>query len=111
MQHQVTIVHRGPSDDIYGGDTLTEISRITVPGWMQMNAVIETTIGESTVVEWLLILNPSYRDAGADVTIDPPERQDQVEWDGRQFEVEGGASILRTPRGLDHYEVALKEIL
>ena len=111
MQHTVDVVYRAPGSDRYGEGDLVEQSRATVPAWMQMTDRSERDNEESTVVDWLLILNPSYRSEGQPVAIVPPAREDQVVWNARTFEVEGGAMEYRTPpRGVDHYEVRLKEV-
>ena len=119
MRHAVTIIYRtATGSDRYGGDVLEEGSRMTVPGWMQMGSRQESggsqgteALTETTIVDWLLILNPSYRSEGAAVEIVPPSRLDQVLWDGRTFESDGGAMIYnKPPHGVHHYEVALKEI-
>jgi len=111
MQHQVTVVYRAPDvDGRYGQGDLVEQSRATVPGWMQMEGQTEVREGETTVVGWKLLLNPSYRADGVSTTIVPPTAVDAVEWRGRTFRCEGGAMEYRTPRGLHHYENVLEEV-
>jgi hypothetical protein len=119
MRHDVTIVYRTPTGtDRYGGGVLEEASRATVPGLMQMRGRDEASGGvgdssgfETTIVTWLLIVNPSYRSEGSAVPIVPPDRLSQILWDGRTFESEGGAMIYeKPPHGVHHYEVALKEV-
>jgi hypothetical protein len=116
MRHDVTIVYRTPTGtDRYGGGVLEEASRATVPGLMQMRGRDEqsgeSAGNETTIVTWLLIVNPSYRSEGSAVPIVPPDRLSQILWDGRTFESEGGAMIYeKPPHGVHHYEVALKEV-
>lgn len=114
LQHQVTIVYRAPgADGRYGQGDLVETSRVTVPAWMQMENQAEVPIGETTLVTWKLIVNPSYIDDGGNpTTIDPPTPTSLIEWGARTFRCEGGAMEYRTPReAIHHYEAQLVEVI
>ncbi len=114
LRHTLDIVYRDPgTEDRYGTPALTETSRATVQGWMQMTDSTELVEGEAGIVGWRLFLNPTYLVGSTVTPLIPPSAHDLIEYDGRTFEIQGGPmTYLGTRRGtVHHHEVALKEVV
>ena len=114
MRHTLDLVYMDPdTGDRYGTPVLTETSRATVQGWMQMQGQVEETDSTTTTVTWLLALNPTYL-VGTTVTpLVPPRATDKVEWEGRTYRCEGAPMIFKTTRTgeVHHYEQMLMEVV
>lgn len=115
MRDTVTLVYRDPAGtpDRYGDRLPTETSRATVPGWMVPVATTEGgALDERGKADFMLLLNPEWTDQGVQRAIAPPDRTDQVEWDGRTMDVHGEPKAMR--RGgettVHHYEILVREV-
>lgn len=87
--------------DAYGNPQPAEASRVTVRGRLEALSSDELVRDRDTIVaDWRLFLPP-------DVTVGP---FDQIEADGRTFDVWGDPIEQHAPRGLHHLEIRLRRV-
>ena len=114
MRDDLDVVYLDPDTGDRGGTpTLTETSRVTVQGWMQMESQSELQPGENAIVLWKLALNPTYLVGQVVTEMVVPRAQDQIEFEGRTYEMIGAPKTFRGIRRgeIHHYELALKEVV
>ena len=114
MRDDLDVVYMDPGTADRGGTpTLTETSRVTVQGWMQMGATSELTPGEGGIILWTLALNPTYLVGTVETVMVVPRGHDQIVYEGRTFEIVGPPKTFRGIRKgeIHHYELALKEVV
>ena len=114
MRDSLDVVYMDPGAADRGGTpTLTETSRATVQGWMQMEAISELQPGEASIVLWKLALNPTYLVGSVETVLVVPRGFDQIEFDTRTYEIIGQPKTFRGIRRgtIHHYELALKEVV
>lgn len=107
MTDTIDIVYRTPgTQNRYGRNVLEESSRATVPAWVQEDDRTEEDGDEvKTLVGYTLFLNPTHRVLNVETAIVPPGPEDEIEWRGDTFMVDGGLVEKRRPgRGVHHYE-------
>lgn len=109
LVHDVDLVTVGAvGSDAFNNETLGELGRLTVKGWMTHLASDEKEEDRSSVVNrWKLFVN----DPGVVGGRQWGSHQDQVEWDGSTFRVLGHPIDARSPRGPHHLEVLLEEVI
>ncbi len=80
---------------------------------MQMEATSELTPGEGGIILWKLALNPTYLVGTTVTTMTVPKAHDQIEFEGRTYELIGAPKTFRGIRKgeIHHYELALKEVV
>lgn len=80
---------------------------------MQMESTAELTPGEGAVLLWRLALNPTYLVGQTVTTMTVPTAHDQIEFEGRTFEMIGPPKTFRGIRKgeIHHYELQLKEVV
>ena len=114
MRDILDVVYLDPGAADRGGTpTLTETSRVTVQGWMQMGETSELQPGEAGIIFWKLALNPTYLVGQVETVMVVPRGHDQIEYLGATYEIIGSPKQFRGIRKgtIHHYELVLKEVV
>lgn len=103
MVHDVTIVHAAETTGRYGDSEAdwANATRVDSKAWVAQRSSIEAVEHrEGLVSDWVVYLPPAVEITG----------RDRIEWGDLTFEVIGAPLPAHTPRGLHHYEAALRVV-